>query len=826
MNKFLQRLRIFLITVLCLSLSLLFVACGEPGEKGDKGDKGDTGATGVSIVSIAKDSTSGNVDIYKITLSNGNTSTFTVTNGTNGSDGQNGQNGADGISVTNAQIVDGELILSFSQGNQINLGKVVGEDGQDGQDGADGEDGQDGVGIKGIVLSNEGELTITLTDDTPINLGNVKGNDGKSAYQMYKEKNPSYTGDEDQWMSDLVNGKLSTVQVTKYTVTFDSNGGTPVDPQQVEKCEKAIQPDNPTREGYTFLGWYTGKYGDEKWVFSGYPVTEAITLTAKWQINSYNLTFDSNGGTVVENDTVVYNTNYTLPQPTKDNFVFAGWQIENVLYENETIVVKSDMSFVAKWVDILEYYTVEENVDGVVLTKYIGGGTKVRIPTTFNGKSIIAIGDRTFEDNATITSVVVPSNITSIGNYAFFNCSSLVNISIPSSIASIGDYAFYDCSSLININIPSNITSIGSYAFEYCNNLSYNISNGIRYIGNNQNKYVVAMSVIDKSAVEVSIKDDCKFIYEKAFYGCSSLTDITIPNSVTSIGVLAFGYCKKLETVKFEESSKLASIKDGAFSNCSSLANISIPDGVISIGSIAFDMCNNLIYNVSNGIKYLGNNQNKYVVAISVVDKSATGFSIKDGCKIIHAEAFYDCKNLKSILIPDSVISIGRVGFGGCNKLEAIVFGENSKLTRIAPYAFTQCTSLVDISIPDSVISIEEGAFNYCRKLERVTFGANSKLTNIGNNAFMESKSLTSIIIPATVTFMGTRIFGGCSSLIIYCEEASQPANWDIDWYADWNNVKRPVYWYSETQPTTSGNWWHYVDGVVTKWSGAIDEGC
>ena len=89
MTRFFKYTKILLIAILCLSLSLLFVACGEPGEKGDKGDKGDTGATGVSIVSIAKDSTSGNVDIYKITLSNGNTSTFTVTNGTNGFDHQN-----------------------------------------------------------------------------------------------------------------------------------------------------------------------------------------------------------------------------------------------------------------------------------------------------------------------------------------------------------------------------------------------------------------------------------------------------------------------------------------------------------------------------------------------------------------------------------------------------------------------------------------------------------------------------------------------------------------------------------------------------------------
>ncbi|MBR2302281.1 MAG: hypothetical protein IKA42_00585, partial [Clostridia bacterium] len=93
MSKFTKWMRVALITVLCLALSLLFVACGEPGEKGDKGDKGDTGATGTGIVSIVKDGTEGNVDTYKITMSDGTVSIFTVTNGKDGADGKDGVDG-------------------------------------------------------------------------------------------------------------------------------------------------------------------------------------------------------------------------------------------------------------------------------------------------------------------------------------------------------------------------------------------------------------------------------------------------------------------------------------------------------------------------------------------------------------------------------------------------------------------------------------------------------------------------------------------------------------------------------------------------------------
>lgn len=122
---------------------MLFTACsGTQGEKGDKGENGADGKDGISIVSVEKADSEGLVDTYRITYSDGKTTIFTVTNGkdgvdgSDGEDGTDGENGKDGISITDVDInASGELVISFSEGSPVNLGKVVGADGDDGQDG-------------------------------------------------------------------------------------------------------------------------------------------------------------------------------------------------------------------------------------------------------------------------------------------------------------------------------------------------------------------------------------------------------------------------------------------------------------------------------------------------------------------------------------------------------------------------------------------------------------------------------------------------------------------------------------------------------------------
>ena len=257
-----------LVCLLCLCVAMLFTACGgTQGEKGDKGESGADGKDGVSIVSVEKTDSEGLTDTYTITYSDGKTTTFTVTNGKDGVDGSDGEDGTDGehgISITDAELNEsGELVLILSDGSKIPVGSVVGADGVDGQDGANG------VGIAGATLEENGVLWLELTDKSKIEVGKVTGSDGadgKSAYDLYKEHHPEYTGDEEQWLYDLVNGNLAEVQT--HTVTFDAAGGYPTpEAQKVKHLDKASKPESPKKTGYIFDGWYCG---DEKWAFSGY----------------------------------------------------------------------------------------------------------------------------------------------------------------------------------------------------------------------------------------------------------------------------------------------------------------------------------------------------------------------------------------------------------------------------------------------------------------------------------------------------------------------------------------------------------------------------
>ena len=252
----------------------------------------------------------------------------------------------------------------------------------------------------------------------------------------------------------------------------------------------------------------------------------------------------------------------------------------------------------------------------------------VNIPeqVTYNKRtfSVISIRDKAFNGCSNLTSVTIPNSVTSIGDNAFEICRNLMSVTIPNSVTSIGDYAFSWCSGLTGVTIPNSVTTIENHAFNGCTSLetliiedgssvldlgynSYSSSGtgeGLFYdcplksvyLGRNINetsqRYGYSPFYNNTTLTSVTIGDSVTWIRRYAFKGCSNLTSVTIGNSVTSIGYYAFDYCTSLTSVTTFDS--MPPRGEGEFSYCSNLTSVTIGNSVTTIGNSAFGECKGL----------------------------------------------------------------------------------------------------------------------------------------------------------------------------------------------------------------------------------------
>lgn len=282
------------------------------------------------------------------------------------------------------------------------------------------------------------------------------------------------------------------------------------------------------------------------------------------------------------------------------------------------------------------YY--EEKEDGTIeITGCTSSATSINIPSTIDGKSVTSIGNNAFYSCKNLVNITIPDSITSIGNNAFEYCASLKSVLIPGSVKSIGNAAFNRCESLMNIEVIKN-------------NSNYFSQDGVLF---DKNKTKLIQYPIGNKRIAYDIPNGVKSFGDCAFDSCSTLKNIKIPDSVTSIGW-------------------------GVFSGSTSLTNIDVSE-------------NNLNYSSYEGVLF---NKNKTELIKYPIGNERTSYNIPAGV-INFGDVFSDCKNLVNITIPNSVTNIGVGAFWQCANLASITI--TNSVTSIGNYAFYDCKNLKDI---------------------------------------------------------------------------------------------------------------------------------
>lgn len=239
-------------------------------------------------------------------------------------------------------------------------------------------------------------------------------------------------------------------------------------------------------------------------------------------------------------------------------------------------------------------------------------------------------------------------------------------------------------------------------------------------------------------------------IKETAFFSCSALTSVEIPNSVTTIGFSAFYECSSLCSVKIPDS--VTTIGSYAFKYCSSLKSIEIPNSITKIGLEVFYGCSSLTsVKIPNSVTEIGNFAFGGCSAM-------TSIQIPTSVTVIGEHAFEYCTSLTCINIPSSVTKIGTKAFIWCSSLTSALIPNS--VTEIEGNAFERCSSLISIEIPNSITQIYSQTFYQCTSLASVEIP--SSITHIGSEAFFNCKSLKSITIPNSVKRIDRKAFQTC----------------------------------------------------------------
>lgn len=404
-------------------------------------------------------------------------------------------------------------------------------------------------------------------------------------------------------------------------------------------------------------------------------------------------------------------------------------------------------------VDRMEHYASVingNNLENVVIPEFVNCDG-VDYPVQF-------ISSRCFAKCDKIESIFIPKTVESLGRIiddisyfyegCFEGCTNLREVIFEkgTKLKTIGGYCFQGCKSLKSIEVPDGVEILSAKAFANCSSLT-----------------------------SVSLPNTLKKIDGHCFYRCSSLTNIVIPEGVSEIPQQCFEECTSLVNVELPKTASKIGVQ--CFYGCSSLTNIVIPEGVSEIPKQCFRECPSLVSVVlPSSLREIGSD--------CFLDcSSLNNVTIKEGILKISENCFNRCSSLENIVLPGSIKEIGSDCFLDCSSLTNVTIKEG--ISKISERCFRRCSSLTNICLPSTVKELGAYCFAGCSSLTRVNlsksmeigtgcFYSCANLTDVvmfegvrklGNDCFKDCSSLTSINLPSTLCEIGACCFYGCQKL-------------------------------------------------------------
>ena len=508
-----------------------------------------------------------------------------------------------------------------------------------------------------------------------------------------------------------------------------------------------------------------------------------------------------------------------------------------------------------------------------------------------NANAVTSIGDNAFNGCAALTRFTTTRSFTSLGNGAFKNCTSLNFITLPYDVfypelytnSELRDNIFANCQLLEISFLPSDSSSpervslIGG-PYTAWTVWAYSVVNNTARLGSIPPTIPCTLPVAAGGLFTIPERLGGYLVTEigeAAFKGCTGLTGIMVPDAVTRIGPNAFEGCTALLGVKLP--ANLTTIDDSAFKGCTAFTVVNVPDKVTSVAANAFSGCSNLTkvtlpksmwhsasftgcpanmataYRWDDGAYREWVNDAGWTYTVSGNEATVTGGSsvvfdatmpsklggysvtaiadnafsdnsstksmlrtivLPDTLKTIGANAFKDCVKLESITLPDSVTSIGAGVFSGCSAMEAAIL--NGNITVIPANAFKDCSSLEGVYFNYNVVSIGDSAFSGCSSLQW-TFPnlTTAKIASIGKYAFAGCTSdfFNDIILGDSVTTIGDYAFINCNYNL---RAISLPGS--LSGVIDESKVFRDCYNISVTYRFADGEFAETINGIVWRY--------